>query len=109
MSVVDQRLVVALTRSVQAALERDATTRMQADKPALGRAGQEALADSVLRSELQTIDEQRLANGTPRLTQLEETALCERVLALCVGLGPVELVLRDQRVEEIVATRFDRA
>ena len=107
MSVVDQGLVVALTRSVQAALERDATTRMQADKPALGRTGQEALADSVLRAELQTIDEQRLADGTPRLTQLEETSLCERVLALCVGLGPVELVLRDQRVEEIVATRFD--
>ena len=107
MNVVDQRLVVALSRSVQAALVRDATTRVQADKAALGRAGQEALADSVLRSELQTIDEQRLADGTPRLTQVEEMSLCERVLALCVGLGPVELVLRDQRVEEIVATRFD--
>ena len=70
MSVVDQRLVVALTRSVQAALERDATTRMQADKPALGRAGQEALADSVLRSELQRIDEQRLADGTPVMSRM---------------------------------------
>ena len=89
MSIVDQRLVVALTRAVQAALERDATTRMQADKPALGRAGQEALADSVLRSELQTIDEQRLADSgsantnAPAMTNPASIALpC--VFPLCI-------------------------
>ena len=73
----------------------------------LGRGGQEALADKVLRQELQRIDTDRLATGAPRLTADEERALVERVLALSVGLGPVELLLADESVEEVVATRFD--
>ena len=33
--------------------------------------------------------------------------LVERVLALSVGLGPVELLLAEEQVEEVVATRSD--
>ena len=44
---------------------------------------------------------------TPRLPTAGEQVLADRVLALSVGLGPVELLLADPTVEEIVATRFD--
>jgi pilus assembly protein CpaF len=107
MTRLDASLVVELTKAVQAALVLDATTRLHEDKPPLGRTGQEALADSVLRRELQRIDKDRLAAGLQRLSHVDEAALTERVLALCVGLGPAELLLRDPRVEEVVATRFD--
>ena len=107
MTPVDPTVLVALTAAVQNALESDATTRMQVGKPSLSIGGQEALADKVLRGELQRIDTERLANGSVRLSADDEHALVERVLALSVGLGPVELVLVDQSVEDVVASRFD--
>jgi len=103
----DPVLLTELTRSVQTALVADATARLQSGRARLGRGGQEALADKVLRQELQRIDTERLSAGTPRLTVDEERALVERVLALSVGLGPVELLLADESVEEVVASRFD--
>ena len=103
----DPVLLVELTRSVQNALVADATARLQSGRARLGRGGQEALADKVLRQELQRIDTERLSAGTPRLTVDEERTLVERVLALSVGLGPVELLLADESVEEVVASRFD--
>ena len=66
----------------------------------LTRAGQEALADSVLREQLQRIDGDRLSSGTGMLDDDAEQALVERVLALSVGLGPIELLLADPTVEE---------
>lgn len=107
MSAVDARLVATLTRSVQDALEADATARVHDGRPRLPRVGQEVLADKVLRREMQRLDTERLASGTRRLSADEELAIAERVLALSVGLGPVELLLADETVEEIVATRFD--
>jgi Flp pilus assembly CpaF family ATPase len=107
MSRVDAALLGTLTRAVQDALEGDATARLHDGRRRLGRVGQEALADKVLRRELQRIDTDRLAAGAVRLTPEEEHALSERVLALSVGLGPVELLLADESVEEVVATRFD--
>jgi pilus assembly protein CpaF len=103
----DPGLVTALTRAVQDALEVDATARVRDGRARLSRAGQEALADKVLRHELQRIDTDRLAKGTVRLSADDEGAVAERVLALSVGLGPVELLLADESVEEVVATRFD--
>jgi Flp pilus assembly CpaF family ATPase len=92
---------------VQDALEADATARLRGGGSPLSRAGQEALADKVLRQEFQRFDTERLASGTPRLAAEDEEALAERVMALSVGLGPVELLLADETVEEVVATRFD--
>jgi len=103
----DPVLLVELTRAVQNALVAEATTRLQSGRARLSRGGQEALADKVLRGELQRIDTARLADGVPRLTVEEERSLVERVLALSVGLGPVELLLGDESVEDVVATRFD--
>jgi Flp pilus assembly CpaF family ATPase len=104
---VDVSLVGVLTRAVQDALEADATARLRGGGSPLSRAGQEALADKVLRHEFQRFDTERLASGTARLAAEDEQALAERVLALSVGLGPVELLLADETVEEVVATRFD--
>lgn len=103
----EQRLVSELTSAVQEALVAEATARVQAGKGRLDRRGQEALAESVLRDRLQRIDADRLASGTARLDEVTEQELVERVLALSVGLGPVELLLTDPSVEEVVATRFD--
>ena len=104
---VDQSLVARLTRAVQEALVDQASARAKEGRAALSRAGQEALAESVLREQLQRIDGDRLATGAGMLDDAMEHALVERVLALSVGLGPVELLLADASVEEIVATRFD--
>jgi pilus assembly protein CpaF len=104
---VDPRLVASLSKSVQDRLESEATTRVQAGLAPLSRAAQEALADDVLRNEFQRLDTERLAAGRPRLDENSERDLVERVLALCVGLGPAELLLADPTVEEIVCTRHD--
>jgi pilus assembly protein CpaF len=106
-STVDQRLVVALSKAVQDRLEIEATVRVQSGRPALHREAQEALADDVLRTELQRIDTERIAAGEARLDEQAERAVVERVVALCVGLGPAEVLLADPTVEEVVGTRFD--
>ncbi|MGE0795436.1 MAG: CpaF family protein [Acidimicrobiia bacterium] len=104
---VDPALVARLSRAVQEALVEQATVRAREGRAALSRGGQEALAESVLREQLQRIDGDRLATGAGMLDDAAVQALVERVMALSVGLGPVELLLADQSVEEIVATRFD--
>ena len=104
---VDPVLLSHLSRAVQEALVAEATARAHAGRAGLSRSGQEALADSVLREQLQRIAGDRLSAGTGMLDDAAEQALIERVLALSVGLGPIELLLADPLVEEIVATRFD--
>jgi pilus assembly protein CpaF len=106
-AVIDAQLVAALTATVQNALEADATIRVQGSRRTLDRVGQEALADKVLRAEFQRIDTERLNQAQSRLSPGDEAALTERVMAHAVGLGPIELLLADETVEEIVATRFD--
>lgn len=105
--IVDQRLVSELTNAVQDALVTDATARVQTGRDRLDRRGQAVLAESVLRDRLQSIDADRLSSGRGRLDAYAEQMLVERVLALSVGLGPIELLLADPLVEEVVATRFD--
>lgn len=104
---VDQTLIGRLTAAVQEALVAEATERVANGRTGLDRGSQVALADKVLRDELQAIDEERLTRGLTRLDAIEEAQLAERVLALSVGLGPVEMLLADPSVEEVVATRFD--
>ena len=104
---VDHRLVAELTSLVQDALVTEATSRVQTSRGRLDRRGQEVLAESILREHLQRIDAERLTSGQVRLDPVSEQRLVDRVLALSVGLGPVEVLLGDPMVEEIVATRFD--
>jgi pilus assembly protein CpaF len=65
------------------------------------------LAVQVVRRELDQLDAERLAAGVSRLTADDERVVTDRVLAMSVGLGPVEVLLADPAVEEVVATRFD--
>ena len=69
------------------AVEREVGEEERAERACLERA--ECLASSLLSRDA------------------AEQALVQRVLALSVGLGPVELLLADRSVEEIVA-RLDR-
>jgi len=104
---VDEAVLQRLTSAVLDRLEAEATRRVQSGKPPLIRAAQEALAESVLRAEFETIDSERLASGAERMRAVDERLLSDLVLALCVGLGPIDLLLSDPTVEEVVAPRYD--
>lgn len=103
----DPQLVSRLAGLVQEALVSEATTRVTSGRASLDRPAQVAFADHVVRAELRRVDQERLSAGRPRLEPVVEAAIVDRVLALSVGLGPVELLLADPTVEEVVATRFD--
>ncbi|MFN6121698.1 MAG: CpaF family protein [Actinomycetes bacterium] len=97
----------ALVAAVHDALEVEMTSRAADGQPPLPRAAKEALADAVLRRQFEAMDAQGMAEGRRRLTADEEASLAERVIAQVIGLGPIEMLLADPTVEEIVATRFD--
>jgi len=104
----DPQLALDLIRVVQDSLEAEATRRSTAGLPGLGDATQrEAFAVAVLKREFLKLDERRLSEGAARLTLDDESELTERALAEAVGLGPADLLLADETVEEIVATRHD--
>lgn len=104
---IDLLLVDSLTAAVQDSLERESTTRAVAGMTPLSREAKEALADSVLRRRFEVMDADGMAAGRRRLTGAEEAEIAKRVIARAIGLGPIELLLADPTVEEIVATRFD--
>jgi len=104
---VDVALVHTLTGMVQDALERESTTRAVDGQASLSREAREALADAVLRRQFELIDAEGMATGRRRLSGADEVDLSQRVIARAIGLGPIELLLADPTVEEIVATRFD--
>jgi Flp pilus assembly CpaF family ATPase len=104
----DPQLAIDLIRTVQDALEAEATRRSASALPGLGdKAQREAFAVAVLKREFLKLDERRLSDGAARLTPRDEAELTERVLAEAVGLGPADLLLADETIEEIVATRHD--
>ena len=105
---VTRDVVTQLIGVVQDAMVLESARRSAAGEPAVAsKAHQEALALSVLRREFQRIDERRVADGMVRLSEADEDELTERVLAEAVGLGPVDLLMTDPTVEEVVASRFD--
>ena len=101
-------LVEQLVRAVQDAMVAESTRRAGRGEPGVVTAAQQqALALSVLRREFRRIDERRVADGAARLSEADEDDLTERVLAEAVGLGPVDLLMADESLEELVAPRFD--
>jgi Flp pilus assembly CpaF family ATPase len=100
-------LVERLTLAVQDALERESTSRSADGQAQLPRAAKEALAVEVLQRQFEMIDAEGMATGRARLSSADEASLSERVIARAIGLGPIEVLLADATVEEIVATRFD--
>ena len=103
----DPVLLVELMAAAQAALEAEATKRAGSGGAQLDRAAQEALVVHVLRREFQRVDERRLAQGSSRLSSEDEAALTDRVVAMTVGLGPIDVLLAEEDVEEVHYTRFD--
>ena len=45
--------------------------------------------------------------GSSRLSSEDEAALTDRVVAMTVGLGPIDVLLAEEDVEEVHYTRFD--
>ena len=107
-AVVDHVLLDRLSAHVGEVLEAEATRRTASGNNLLGPSAQEALALDALRNELQSVDTERLNQGIGRLSPNDEQVLIDRVLAQVLGLGPVEILLADQSVEEITASRWDR-
>jgi len=106
--VIDVALTTRLANNVSDALESEATRRTGNGLGALDHHGREALATKVLSEELQSVDAERLGQGIGRLSAEDENDLVDQVLARVLGLGPIEMVLADPTVEEIVASRWDR-
>ena len=68
---------------------------------------QEALAVEVLRREFERVDSRGLAAGTPTLSDDEERWLPTGCWRSPVGLGPIDVLLADEGVEEVAFSRFD--
>lgn len=65
------------------------------------------MSDSVLRSEAQRLLTEILAQDPNLPTQVDRTLLCQEVLDEAVGLGPLEPLLMDASISEIMVNRHD--
>ena len=74
----------------------------------LSDAAKSAFAIRVLTAELSIEDQRRIHSGVPRFDSTEEDRIVAAVVAATTGLGAVDVLLADESVEEIAATRFDR-
>ena len=102
------RAVGDLAAAAREALANEQTARINDGRRLLdGREAMEAFCLSVLQGELDKIDRDRLGRGMERLNADEEDNLIQLALDLVVGLGPIERLLVDPNVEEIVATRWN--
>ena len=100
---VDPALVDRLSRAVQEALVEQATARARSGRSALTRAGQEALADSVLREQLQSrLDTEVRATVLGHVQRGGVPTAFDRVLATLYGNAAAELV-REPRFDCMVA------
>jgi len=104
---VDRNISQVLLEAVRAVLVDEATRRSESGRPVLDDVAMRALSSKAARDELRSIDQRRIADRLPRLTEQEETALVASVVAMSVGLGPFDVLLADPTVEDICATRFD--
>jgi len=100
-------LVRRLTLAVQDVLAAESERRAASGEPGLPTAAQQALALKTVQTELARFDQERLRDGRPRLTRADEDRLTTAVLAAATGLGPVDVLLGDESIEEISATRHD--
>jgi pilus assembly protein cpaF len=64
--------------------------------------------DSGLSSEILEFIRQSLANQEQRLTRAEETKLAQEILDDVIGLGPLEPLLRDSTISEVMVNAADR-
>lgn len=66
-----------------------------------------AMSDEVLRAEVQAILERLLRENTEIGPEFSRESLKQAVLHEAVGLGPLEVLLKDPSISEIMVNRFD--
>lgn len=65
------------------------------------------MSDAVLRSEAQRLLDQIAADDTEIPGHIDRAALCRDVLDEAVGLGPLDRLLADTSISEIMVNRYD--
>ncbi|MBC7575156.1 MAG: Flp pilus assembly complex ATPase component TadA [Herminiimonas sp.] len=67
-----------------------------------------SMSDAQLRAETETLLRQILAQADTEIpAELDRDLLCRQVLDEAIGLGPLEILLADESVTEIMVNRFD--
>jgi pilus assembly protein CpaF len=66
------------------------------------------MSDDELRSETTTLVREIIAGEAALPTGLDREQLCREVLDEAIGLGPLEALLADEAVSEIMVNRFDQ-
>jgi pilus assembly protein CpaF len=67
-----------------------------------------SMSDAQLRNETETLLRQILAQADSEIpAELDRDLLCRQVLDEAIGLGPLEVLLADESVTEIMVNRFD--
>ncbi len=94
-----------LTKAKEA-LEREARRRSEFGNGNLTREGKELCVVGAAQEELAVIDRHRLEQGLPKLEQNLSRQLLKGVLGATLGLGPVQEILEDPSVEEVLG-RWD--
>jgi pilus assembly protein CpaF len=102
----DPRLVGDLQARVDARLERAAHAD-RADGRSLSRTEEMARTESVVWQEIEAWTARRASTGHPALPRQVEQDLAAAVLAALSGLGPLELLLRREDVENILVFGCD--
>lgn len=95
-----------LLTAAKSALEREARRRSEFGNGALSREEKELCVVGAAQEELASIDRQRLEQGLPKLDQNVSHQLLKGVLGSTLGLGPVQEILDDPTVEEVLG-RWD--
>lgn len=103
----EQELQTSLIAEVRDALAAEASRRSASGETSLAEDGQRALAVQVLRSAFRRMHEEAIATRADGLSPTDEADIERSVLAVTVGRGPFDVLLADQSVEDIVATRHD--
>ena len=75
--------------------------------PVDGAAGEALVIDAVSKFVQSALNPARLEAGQPLLGRSEVDGLCRWVVDEVFGLGPIDELLRDPAVEEVMATRWD--
>ncbi len=95
-----------LARVAREALEAEIGHRCERGLGSLSRAGRERCVTEATEAELAVVDRERLAAGFPPLDRITGELLLRAVLGSTLGLGPVQEILEDPTVEEILG-RWD--
>lgn len=96
-----------LIREVRTLLAEEAERRADQAEAPLSEPARQAYAMRAITEALAREDQRRIHAGLPRFAATDEDILVAEVIAATTGLGAVDVMLSDETVEEIVASRHD--